>query len=179
MRLVAGDEDDACTGVQHIQRSRQRVDLCVAVELQGVVLSHAALHAAGRIEHEDVDPPEHVLRRAEHVGHGGAVGEVCSGDERADPELRQLVRELLGPRSLVAVVDDDVRAGLGEVAHGVRTDAAGRPRDQGGLPVERAGGEDLGHEYSLNVCGRAIAQELHAIKWSPRPRGARPSDSFL
>ena len=56
-----------------------------------------------------------------------------------------LVGELDGPRLLVAEVDDDVRAGGGEQAHGVGADAAGRSRHDSGLPGERSGGEGVGH----------------------------------
>ena len=69
--------------------------------------------------------PNVALDLGEHRLHRLRVGEIGADDERLDTQVAQFGGELLGPRRLVAEVDDDVRAGLREVAHGVGSDAAG------------------------------------------------------
>ena len=48
------------------QRRLQHAHLRVAVELQRVLLAHAGLHAAGGVEHEDVQRAERPLDLGEH-----------------------------------------------------------------------------------------------------------------
>ena len=90
-------------------------------------------------------PPKVRDDLVEHRPHRLGVREVRSDDQGLDAQRAQLVRELLGARRLVAEVDDDVRAGLGEVADGVGSDAARRTGDEGGLALQRVGDERLGH----------------------------------
>ena len=143
MRLVAGDEHDARSRRHERQRGIQHAQLRVAVQLQRVVLRHARLHPAGCVQDEDVERAERLPDLVEHRRHRGRIGEIRADDERPDAELRELGRELLSPRGLVPVVDDDIRTGLGEIADGVRADASGGPRDEGGSAGQRAGGKGL------------------------------------
>ena len=59
-------------------------------------------------------PPNVALDLGEHRLHRLGVGEVRADDEGLDAEAAQLGGELLGARRLVAEVDHDVGAGLGD-----------------------------------------------------------------
>lgn len=131
VRLVARHEDHARALAQERFGCAEHVELCVAVEREGVVLGHAGFHAAGGVQHEHVETTVFVGDGVEHRRDRRGVGQVGTDDERAASELAQLTGELLGARGLVAEVDDDIRPGLRQVAHGVGAD----PRDE---PVTRA-----------------------------------------
>jgi hypothetical protein len=51
-----------------------------------------------------------VLDGFHHRRHRTGIGQIGADDQHLDAEFPQLGSELLGPRCLVAEVDDDVRA---------------------------------------------------------------------
>jgi hypothetical protein len=158
--LVARDEDDAGALGEVRQRALDDVDLRVPVEAHRVVLAHVALHAAGGVEHEHVDGPQFGDGALEHRGDGCGIREVCSHRDRTAAGRLDLGRDLLGPRRLAAVVDDDRGTGLGEVAGRVGPDAARRSRDEGDTAGERSGGEGVGHVGLL--CGAVVRGDERA-----------------
>ncbi len=138
MRLVARDEHDSCSRVEHLLGRREQVCLGVAVQLHRVVSRHAALHAAGRVEHEDVEAAVLPLDLREQ-----RLDLVRDGQIRTDGDCRAALlldcsNQFEGACLLVAEVDDDLRAGLGKVADGVRPDAARRTGDENALAGELA-----------------------------------------
>nr|BFF11465.1 hypothetical protein GCM10025699_27680 [Microbacterium flavescens] len=139
MGLVARHEHHARSLPEEGHGRLEHAHLRVAVELQGVVLGHPRLHAAGGVEHEDVEAAECAGDLVEHRLNRFRIGEVCADHEHLDAERAQLGGELLGARSLVAVIDDDVRARLGEIAHGVGSDTARRAGHECGLAAQRTG----------------------------------------
>src|SRR5690606_27905754 len=97
----------------------QEIDLGIAVESHGVVVSHAPLHATGGVEHENIEPAELLGDRAEHSRDGCRIGQVGT-DRYSRTALRLDLRdELEGSRLLIAVVDDDACAGLRKIADSV------------------------------------------------------------
>ena len=114
----------------------EHVDLGVAVQAERVVVAHAGLHAAGGVQHEQVDAAPLCTTVSTMRLHGVVVGEVGADGEGAPPAATIFSAICSRAPGLVAVVHDDLRAGLGQVPDGVGTDAAGRPGDEGALAGE-------------------------------------------
>ncbi len=148
MRLVARHEDDPRAGAEQRKHGVQGVHLRIPVELHGVVLRHSRLHAAGCVQHQDVEAAPLPLHRSDELRHRRRVGEVRADGEGRSARLPDGVGQLHGPRLLVAEVDDDARSGLGQVPGGVGADSTGGTGDERALPVEGTGRERVGHEYS-------------------------------
>ena len=149
MRLVARHEHDARALTEQRQRCIEHRELRVAVELQRVVFGHAALHAAGGVEHENVKPPELALHLGEHRGKRLGIGEIGALHERAHAELAQLGRELFSAGRLVAKIHHDIGTSVREVADRVGADATRRTGDEGALACEAACCDRLSQDVSL------------------------------
>ena len=124
VRLVAGHEHHATALGQRLGRGLQSADLGVAVQAHGVVLAEVRLHAARGVEDHDVDGPEAVLRGLQQRADALVVGEVGAHGHGLAAGLLDLLYDLIGARSLLPVVHDDVRALSGEDLGGVGADAA-------------------------------------------------------
>jgi hypothetical protein len=155
MGLVTGHEDHTGPRTQQRDGRIQQVNLGVTIELNGVVLRHAGLHASGCIHHQYVESAQLALDRVEHGGDRGGIGEIRADSDRGSAGRADLVHELVRPRLLVAVVDYDARAGFGEVTDGVCADAAGGAGDEGTKAVERTGGEGICHGKTPGFRGRS------------------------
>jgi hypothetical protein len=167
------------TREQQGQRRGEEGDLRVAVELQGVVLGHAALHAAGGVHDEHVEAAEALGDGREHRVDALRVGEVGAHREGRAARGLDLLDELLGALLLVAVVHDHGRAGLGEVANRVGPDAPGRAGDQGTRAGEGSCGEGVGHGGGSSLWGGtgSVAAPGWRLGVARRPvRAYRPTD---
>ena len=100
VRLVAGDEHDPRARRRAAAAPPQHAHLRVAVELQRVVLGHAGLHAAGGVEHEDVESAPLLLGPASNIAATDSASVRSAPDRDGRSAGRLIAATSFGARRL-------------------------------------------------------------------------------
>ena len=107
--------------------------MCVAVEAKRVVVAEVLLHTARGVENEQIERTKLVDRRLHEAVEILFVREVGAHGDGATAGLFDFFHDLVRPRRLLTIVDDDVVAFRGENLRGVSTHASRRTCDDGGF----------------------------------------------
>jgi hypothetical protein len=132
MGEMACYEDDAASTPHQPQCSIYKVDLCIKVQLHGIISGLVLLQAATSVQDKKVELSPRSLNLVKGCGNVLGVCDVRLNKKRSSPHSTQLVSHRLGFWPLTSIVDGNIYSEVTKLPGYARSNSPRGARHQGG-----------------------------------------------